>query len=102
MAEVQAGVLYVDTSALVKLVIREAESDVLEEELRRWSELVTSVTTSIELSRAVARARSDSAAVVADEYTILGVAGLPSERWARAWRGSGDARVRAPRCSAFV
>jgi predicted nucleic acid-binding protein len=73
VADVQAGVLYVDTSALVKLVIHEAESDALEEELRRWSDLATSVITSIELSRAVARARCDSTALVADEYTILGV-----------------------------
>jgi len=73
VADVQAGVLYVDTSALVKLVIHEAESDALEEELRRWSDLATSVITSIELSRAVARTRCDSTALVADEYTILGL-----------------------------
>ena len=73
MADVRAGVLYVDTSALVKLVIREAETDAVEDELGSWSDLATSVITSVELSRAVARARSDSTAVVADEYTILGV-----------------------------
>jgi predicted nucleic acid-binding protein len=71
--ELQAGVRYVDTSALVKLVIREVESDALEQELRRWSDLATSAVTSIELPRAAARARCDSTAVVADEYTILGV-----------------------------
>ena len=54
MPELQTGVLYVDTSALVKLVIREAESDAVEQELRRWSDLATSAGTSIELSRAVA------------------------------------------------
>jgi predicted nucleic acid-binding protein len=79
VADVQTGVLYLDTLALVKLVIREAETDVLEEELRRWSDLATSVVTSIELSRAVARARTDSAAVVADEYTILGVLAAVAE-----------------------
>jgi hypothetical protein len=73
VAEAQTGVLYVDTSALVKLVIREAETEVLEEELRSWSDLATSVVTSIELSRAVARASTDSTVVVADEYTLLGV-----------------------------
>jgi len=73
VADVETGVLYVDTSALVKLVVREAETDVLEEELRPWNDLATSVITSVELSRAVARARTDSAAVIADEYTILGV-----------------------------
>ena len=60
--------MYLDTSALVKLVVREAETDALEEELGRWSDLATSVITSVELSRAVVRARGDSAAVVADEY----------------------------------
>jgi predicted nucleic acid-binding protein len=73
VVEVQAGALYVDTSALVKLLIREAESDVVEEELSRWSDLATSVVTSIELRRAIARARSDATVVVADEHTILGV-----------------------------
>jgi predicted nucleic acid-binding protein len=68
-----AGVLYVATSALVKLVILEPESDALEEELRDRSELATSVIASIEFSRAVSRARTDSTAVVADEYTILGL-----------------------------
>jgi uncharacterized protein with PIN domain len=53
VAEVQAGLLYADTSALVKLVVREAETAVLEEELSRWTDLVTSAVTSIELSRAV-------------------------------------------------
>jgi predicted nucleic acid-binding protein len=73
VADVETGVLYLDTSALVKLVVREAETDTLEEELGRWSDLATSVITSVELARAVARARTDSTAVVADEYTILGV-----------------------------
>jgi predicted nucleic acid-binding protein len=73
VADVRAGVLYVDTSALVKLVIREPESDTLEEGLRDWSELATSVITSIEFSRAVSRARNAWTAVVADEYTILGL-----------------------------
>lgn len=73
MAEAQAGVLYIDTSALVKLVIHETESEALEEELGGWTDLATSAITSIELSRAVARARSHDDAEVADEYTILGL-----------------------------
>jgi predicted nucleic acid-binding protein len=35
VADVQTGVLYLDTSALVKLVVREAETDALEQELGR-------------------------------------------------------------------
>ncbi len=73
VADVQTGVLYVDTSALVKLVVREAETDTLEEELRVGASLATSVVTSIEFYRAVARARCDLTAVVADEYTVFGV-----------------------------
>ncbi len=73
VAEPERGALYVDTSALVKLVVREAESDALEEELGRWSDLATSTITSIEFFRAVARARADSTAVVADEETVVGV-----------------------------
>lgn len=73
MADIAAGVLYDDTSALVKLVIREVESEALEEELGRWTDLATSVITSIEFSRAVARARRDLAVVVADQATVLGM-----------------------------
>ena len=79
MADVETGVLYLDTSALVKLVVRESETNALEEELGRWSDLATSAITSVELSRAVARARTDSEAVVADEYTILGVLAAVAE-----------------------
>jgi predicted nucleic acid-binding protein len=65
------GVVYIDTSALVKLVVREAESDALEHALPDLGELATSTITSIELARAVARARADGAADVADDYAIL-------------------------------
>ena len=71
MPDVQQGVVYIDTSALVKLVVREAESDALEQTLAELGELATSAITSIELARAVARARADATAVVADDYTIL-------------------------------
>jgi uncharacterized protein len=79
VADVETGVLYLDTSALVKLVVREAETDALEEELARWSDLATSAITSVELSRAVARARTYSEAIVADEYAILGVLAAVAE-----------------------
>jgi predicted nucleic acid-binding protein len=35
VAEPNGGVLYADTSALVKLVVREAESDAIEAEVSR-------------------------------------------------------------------
>jgi predicted nucleic acid-binding protein len=50
-------ILYVDTSALLKLLVREAESIAIERELLTWNELATSVITEVELPRAVARAR---------------------------------------------
>ena len=65
------GVVYIDTSALVKLVVREAESDALEDALPNFGELATSAITSIELARAVARARAERTAEVADDYAIL-------------------------------
>jgi predicted nucleic acid-binding protein len=41
VAEPTAGVLYADTSALVKLVVREAESDAIEAEVARWDLIAT-------------------------------------------------------------
>jgi predicted nucleic acid-binding protein len=79
VAEARAGVLYADTSALVKLVVREAESEALEAALERWRDVATSAITAIELARAVARARTESSAVVADEWTVLGVLAATAE-----------------------
>ena len=79
MADDRAGVLYADTSALVKLVVRESESDALESELKRWPEVATSTITTIELTRAVARARTDPTAVVADEWTLFGLLAATAE-----------------------
>lgn len=61
------GVLYVDTSALVKLVVREPESDAVEREFARWSGLATSSLTAVELARALMRARAQERAGVADD-----------------------------------
>jgi predicted nucleic acid-binding protein len=49
--------LYLDSSAIVKLAVREPETAALEAELRRWSLRATSSITTIEVSRATARAR---------------------------------------------
>ena len=51
------GVLYADTSALVKLAVEEPETRALRIELNRWGTMATSAITEIELARAVARAR---------------------------------------------
>ena len=70
MSEPARGVAYVDTSALVKLVVREAESDALERALPAWRGLATSSITTIELPRAAQRARADGREGVADDQTI--------------------------------
>ena len=69
--EQRAGILYVDTSALLKLLVREAESTAIERELLKWSSLATSVVTEVELPRAVARAREDRPDSVIDGSLIL-------------------------------
>jgi predicted nucleic acid-binding protein len=65
--------LYADTSALVKLVVREAESDAIEAEVSRWGLIATSDIAAIELQRAIARARADGRAGVADGRVVLDV-----------------------------
>jgi len=60
------GVLYADTSALVKLAVEEAETHALRLELTRWDAVATSVITEIELARAVARARERGAMTLDD------------------------------------
>jgi predicted nucleic acid-binding protein len=67
----RAGILYVDTSALLKLLVREAESTAIEAELVQWPNLTTSVVTEVELPRAVARAREERPEAVIDGSLIL-------------------------------
>jgi predicted nucleic acid-binding protein len=66
-----AGILYVDTSALLKLLVREAESTAIERELLTWGDLATSVITEVELPRAVARAREERPDAVIDGSVVL-------------------------------
>jgi predicted nucleic acid-binding protein len=65
------AILYVDTSALLKLLVREAESAAIERELLTWRELATSVIAEVELPRAVARAREERADAVIDGSLVL-------------------------------
>ncbi len=67
----RAGILYVDTSALLKLLVREEESIAIERELVQWPSLATSVVTEVELPRAVARAREDRPDAVIDGSLVL-------------------------------
>lgn len=65
------GFLYLDTSALVKLLVREAESEAIEVELLRWSKLATSLVTNVELPRVVSRAREERPSLVVDGSLVL-------------------------------
>jgi predicted nucleic acid-binding protein len=65
------AILYVDTSALLKLLVREAESAAIERELLTWRDLATSVVAEVELPRAVARAREERPDAVIDGSVVL-------------------------------
>jgi len=60
------GVLYVDSSAIVKLAVREPETAALEAELFRWPLCATSSITAIEVGRAAARAREQQRGVLSE------------------------------------
>ncbi|MEO6350846.1 MAG: type II toxin-antitoxin system VapC family toxin [Candidatus Limnocylindrales bacterium] len=65
----RAGILYADSSALVKLAVLEAETDALRDELEHWHDVATSVITEIELARAVARVGAEGIEVI-DEVAV--------------------------------
>lgn len=65
--------LYLDSSALVKLVLPEAESDALSEVLAAWPIRVTSELARIELIRATRRATSHPATVQRAEEVLAGL-----------------------------
>lgn len=67
----EVGIIYADTSAIVKLVVREAETDAMTEAATDWERVATSEITTIELPRAIKRARADGRAQVADDRTML-------------------------------
>lgn len=54
------GLVYLDSSALVKLVLPEPETSALEEAMREWPQVVSSVLARVEVPRAVARAGGGS------------------------------------------
>jgi uncharacterized protein len=66
-------VLYLDSSALVKLVLPEAESTALLESLAAWPARVTSELASVEVLRAVRRVAVDPALEQRAEEVMAGV-----------------------------
>ena len=79
MSDAARGVVYADTSALVKLVIREAESNVLAREMTNWRGMATSTIAAIELHRAVGRARDENRESVADAAAVAVLLGAVAE-----------------------
>lgn len=77
-AETERGLLYVDASALVKLILPEAESAALVEELSTGTRLISSILCAVETRRALLLAGSDEdlatrAEEILDTVTLVGM-----------------------------
>lgn len=68
-----AKLLYLDSSALVKLVLPESETEALLEALREWPDRVSSEIASVEVPRAARRASDDRAVHRRAAQVIAGV-----------------------------
>jgi hypothetical protein len=79
VSDAARGVVYADTSALVKLVVREAESEALGREMTSWRGIATSTIAAIELHRAVGRARDENGESVADDAALTMLLGAVAE-----------------------
>lgn len=77
--ERKGELLYLDASALVKLVLPEAESRSLQESLVAWPACVTSEIAGVEVMRAVRRASTDPAVEQRAQEVLAGVALLKLE-----------------------
>lgn len=76
--------VYVDSSALVKLIVREAESDALRRYLSSAGPLTSSILATVEVARAVARSAPDSSAAMAAVFETLSVLAFDARIAARA------------------
>jgi predicted nucleic acid-binding protein len=76
--------VYLYSSAVVKLIVREPESDALRAHLSGAGPLVSSVITTVEVPRAVARVAPDLGAGVAAALGALAIVGLDAGVAARA------------------
>jgi uncharacterized protein len=72
-SEVRGELLYLDSSALVKLVLPETESQALLECLSSWPQRVTSALARVEVIRAARRAVEDPAVEQRAEAVIAGL-----------------------------
>jgi predicted nucleic acid-binding protein len=76
--------VYVDSSAIVKLVIAERESEALGHYLTSAGQLTTSILAVVEVARAVERVAPGSAAATAAVFESVAVIGLDARIAARA------------------
>lgn len=65
------SVVYLDSSALVKLVVAEPESEALEQELREWTDGASSSLAWVELPRAVRRRLGDTGPSLVELWSAL-------------------------------
>jgi predicted nucleic acid-binding protein len=75
---------YVDSSALVKLVVREAETDALRRYLSSVGPLASSILATVEVSRAVSRVAPESVGATAAVFEVLNVIAFDARIAARA------------------
>jgi hypothetical protein len=78
------SVTYVDSSALVKLIVREAETDALRSYLGSAGTLTSSILATVEVSRAVARVAPDSKAVMTAVFDAVAMVAFDARIAARA------------------
>ncbi|HEV8421407.1 MAG TPA: type II toxin-antitoxin system VapC family toxin, partial [Actinomycetota bacterium] len=71
--------LYLDSSAIVKLVFAEPQSMALRELLRSWPERVSSVIAAVEVSRAARRVGASAARRAEEVVTRLGLIDLDDD-----------------------
>jgi predicted nucleic acid-binding protein len=70
------SLVYLDSSALVKLVVQERESDVLRQYLATAGPLTSSILATVEVARAVARMATElapAAVAVLDSVSLIGL-----------------------------
>lgn len=75
---------YLDSSALVKLIVREAETDALLLYLASAGPITTSLLATVEVSRAIARVAPEQTASVTAVFETLAVVGFDARIAARA------------------
>lgn len=79
MIETAGSLLYLDSSALVKLVVVEAESDALIDFLGSWPHRLSSALATVEVPRAARRASDDPAVHARAEDVVARLGLLPVE-----------------------